>query len=204
MNAASLNTFPEVWLADFEFNASAGQRPSPICMVARELRTGRTLRCWQDELLAQREPPYPLGPEALFVAYYASAEIGCHLALNWPMPARILDLFAEFRCGTSGSTVPCGNGLLGAMAYFGLDAIESNEKAAMRDLAIRGGPYTSAEKAALLDYCESDVVALSKLLPAMLPKIDIPRARSCEDATWPPPRRSNGMESPSTWKRLTG
>ena len=28
----------------------------------------------------------------------------------------------------------------------------------------------------LLDYCETDVVALSKLLPAMLPKIDLPRA----------------------------
>ncbi len=92
------------------------------------------------------------------------------------MPARILDLFAEFRCLTSGLTVPCGKGLLGAMAYFGLDGIESGEKKAMRELAIRGGPYTDAEKAALLDYCESDVVALAKLLPVMLPKIDLPRA----------------------------
>jgi len=176
MTLAGLETFPEVWVADFEFCAPAGERPSPICLVARELRTGRTLRLWQDDLLARRVAPYPLGPEALFVAYYASAEFGCHLAMDWPMPARVLDLFAEFRCLTSGLTVPCGHGLLGAMAYFGLDGIESDEKATMRELAMRGGPYTEAERTALLDYCESDVVALCRLLPVMLPKIDIPRA----------------------------
>ena len=42
-DATSLDTFREVWLVDFEFNALAGERPTPICMVARELRTGRTL-----------------------------------------------------------------------------------------------------------------------------------------------------------------
>ena len=42
-------------------------------------------------------PPYPTGPGSLFVAYYASAELGCHLALGWPLPARVLDLYAEFK-----------------------------------------------------------------------------------------------------------
>jgi hypothetical protein len=121
-------------------------------------------------------PPFPIEEDTLFVAYYASAELGCFLALGWPMPARVLDLFAEFRCVTNGLPVPCGNGLLGALAYFGLDAIEGAEKEAMRDLAIRGGPYTAEERQALLDYCESDVVALAHLLPAMLPKLDLPRA----------------------------
>ena len=46
----------------------------------------------------------------------------------------------------------------------------------MRDLALRGGNYSDCEKIALLDYCESDVLALEKLLPMMLPKIDLPRA----------------------------
>jgi DNA polymerase-1 len=40
----------------------------------------------------------------------------------------------------------------------------------------RGGPWTEAEKAAILDYCESDVAALSRLLPRLLPHIDLPRA----------------------------
>ena len=46
----------------------------------------------------------------------------------------------------------------------------------MRELALRGGPYSSSERGALLDYCQSDVDALAKLLPVMLPKIDLPRA----------------------------
>ena len=46
----------------------------------------------------------------------------------------------------------------------------------MRELAQRPGQHNEAERAALLDYCESDVVALAKLLPSMLPKIDLPRA----------------------------
>ena len=31
------------------------------------------------------------------MAYYASAEMGCHLALGWKLPVNILDLFPEFR-----------------------------------------------------------------------------------------------------------
>src|SRR5262249_11932115 len=80
------------------------------------------------------------------------------------------------RCLTSGLPVPCGNGLLGALAYFGLDGLAAAEKDAMRQLALRGGPYTDAERLDLLDYCQSDVDALARLLPAMGPHIDFPRA----------------------------
>ena len=43
-------------------------------------------------------------------------------------------------------------------------------------IAMRGGPYTDAERIGLLDYCQTDVDALARLLPRMLPKIDLPRA----------------------------
>jgi hypothetical protein len=62
------------------------------------------------------------------------------------------------------------------LAYFGLDSIAAAEKECMRQLAMRGGPYSSEEQAALLDYCQTDVDALARLLPVMLPKIDLPRA----------------------------
>src|SRR5262249_28035833 len=119
---------------------------------------------------------YGTGPDALFVAYYASAEIGCHLALGWAVPQRILDLYAEFRRLTSGLAVPSGRDLLGALAYHGLDGIAAAEKQEMRHLALRGGPYTEAERRPLLDYCQTDVAALARLLPAMLPRLDLPRA----------------------------
>jgi hypothetical protein len=171
-----LADFREVWLCDFEFSAPCGERPTPVCVVAREFRTGRTLRFWRDELTGMSRPPFGIGPDCLFVAYYASAELGCFLALDWPAPARILDLYAEFRRLTSGLTVPCGNSLLGALSWFGLDGLAAVEKDSMRELAQRGEPYTAEECRALLDYCASDVDALARLLPAMLPTIDLPRA----------------------------
>lgn len=170
-----LSSYRWVWAVDFEFTAAPGERPISICCVARELRTGRLERLWL-AAGATCLPPYEIGPESLIVAYYASAELGCHLALGWPLPVRVLDLFAEFRCRTSGLPVPCGNSLLGALTYFGLDGLTATEKDEMRQLAIRGGPYTTAEQQALLDYCQTDVDALAKLLPAMLPRIDLPRA----------------------------
>jgi hypothetical protein len=160
--------YREVWGVDFEFSAPPGERPVPICMVARELRTGRTIRVWQDELRRMSRPPYPTGPDALFVAFYASAELGCHIALNWPMPARILDPFTEFRAATNGLPTVAGASLLGALASHGLDGMASEEKAEMIALALRGGPYSGEERAALLVYCEADVDALARLLPAML------------------------------------
>jgi hypothetical protein len=65
---------------------------------------------------------------------------------------------------------------LGALTYHGLDALTATEKKDMRQLAIGGGPYTRDECAALLDYCQSDVDSLARLLPAMLPRLDLPRA----------------------------
>jgi hypothetical protein len=166
--------FAQIWAVDFEFTAPPGERPEPICLVARELRSGRIVRLWRDEF--GKYPPYPIGADSLFVAYYASAELGCHRALGWPMPARILDLFVEFRHRTNGGDTPAGRGLLGALAYFGLDHIGATEKHDMRALAMRGGPWTAEERAALLDYCQTDVDALARLLPAMAPHVDLPRA----------------------------
>jgi DNA polymerase family A len=168
-----------VWLVDFEFhpaNGREGNTPVPVCMVARDFITGRTMRLWQDEMERLSAAPFPVGESALFVAYYASAEIGCFLALGWPTPTNVLDLFIAFRRYTNGKRIPAGNGLLGALAYYGLDALAADEKDAMRDLVLRGGPWDKAEQQAILDYCESDVLALTKLLPAIRDNIDWPRA----------------------------
>jgi DNA polymerase-1 len=169
-------TFDEIWLVDFEFHAPAGEKPQVICLVARELGTDRLLRLWHDEIGRCNKLPYRTDRDCLFVAYYASAEIGCHLCLGWPLPENILDLYTEFRLLTNGLSSPCGNGLLGALAWHGLDTMASQEKTAMRDLAIRGGPFTADEKAALLDYCQSDVDALARLLPPMEETLDLPHA----------------------------
>ncbi len=166
--------FREIWAVDFEFGSKPGDNPEPVCLVAWEFRSGRKVQLWRNQF--GTAPPYSTGPDALLVAYYASAEISCHLALGWPVPERVLDLFAEFRNHTNGVPPSNGAGLLGALSYYGLDGIGVTEKTDMRELVLRGGPWTNGEQAAILDYCESDVSALSRLLPKMWPQIDLPRA----------------------------
>ena len=176
MRATYWDRFQQVWLVDFEFSAPEGERPHPICLVAREYRTGREIRLWEDELRTRPQPPYPTDGTTLFVAYYASAEVGCHLALGWPVPEAVLDLYAEFRNRTNGRATPCGWSLLGALAYFGLDSLGNAEKREMQELALGGGPYTLDERRGMLDYCASDVDALYRLLPRIQPELDLPRA----------------------------
>jgi hypothetical protein len=168
--------FREVWLADFEFNGGAGDLPVPVCVVARELSTGRTLRLWSDEMAGLSEPPYAIDSDCLFVAYYASAELGCHLALGWTLPENVLDLFAEFRVQTNGVIGAGGAGLLDALAWYGLRGITADEKDSMRDRILAGGPWSPDEQTAILDYCESDVIACDELLKAMTGRVDLPRA----------------------------
>ena len=145
-------------------------------MVAHEFRSGNRIRLFGEELSRRRVAPFPTGARALFCAYFASAELGCFLELGWPLPEYIIDLFAEFRNRTNGLDTVAGNSLLGAMVHFGLDSISVTEKESMRELATRGEPYSVAERTALLDYCETDVLALKQLLTAMLPQLDLPRA----------------------------
>ncbi len=109
---APLDCFDVIWFCDFEYRQPDGETPTPICMVAVEYRSGRLIRLWTDELRARSKPPFPIGPNSLFVAYYASAELLCFLALDWPFPVRVLDLCVEFKRLTSGLMVPCGRGIL--------------------------------------------------------------------------------------------
>ncbi|MGK5083981.1 DNA polymerase [Bdellovibrionota bacterium FG-1] len=170
-----VSSFTEIWAADFEFVSRPGANPEPICFVAKELRSGKCIRLFGEDLTQLTKPPFNFGPESLHLAYFSSAEMNCYLALGWPFPTYNLDLYVEFRNLTNGLLTPFGWSLLGALTHFGIDGIEAVEKEAMRLLAMRGGPYTPVERRQLLEYCESDVVAIEKLFPRMSPLIDVPR-----------------------------
>ena len=168
-----------VFLIDFEFrpeNGREGNTPEPVCLVVKEFLSGVTSRYWKDELEGRTSSPFSVERGALCVAYFASAEMDCFLKLGWQLPENLLDLFVEFRCLTNGTAPPNGAGLLGALLYFGLPAMAAQQKDAMRDLVLRGGPWTPKEQQDILEYCETDVTALELLLPAMLPTLDLPRA----------------------------
>ena len=168
-----------IYLVDFEFHPADGREgnlPVPVCMVVRKWPCGATKRYWKDDLRALAAAPLPTGEKALWVAYFASAEMDCFQVLGWSLPVHVLDLFAEFRCQTNGMRLANGNSLLGALLYYDLPSIGGEQKDAMRDLVLTGGPWSAAQRAAIMDYCETDVLGLAHLLSAMQSKIDWPFA----------------------------
>ena len=150
-----LDMFREVVVVDFEFTAIAGERPVPVCLVARELRSGRRFRMFDQ---FGPLPPYATGPDVLFVAYYASAELG-------------VIAFSAGRCrsgcstfSSSFGTVPMGRsdreahasgcGSARRLIYFGLDTMDAVEKKELQQAIGNGtwcGCFTPEE---ILDYCE--------------------------------------------------
>ena len=168
-----------VYLVDFEFHPAhghEGNRPVPVCMVIREWPSGVTTRYWQGQLRQMQTAPFPVSKNALWVAYYASAELDCFDVLDWTRPVNVLDLFVEFRWMTNGLHLPHGSSLIGALLFFGLTTIAGEQKDVMRDLVLTGGPWNPQQQLDILDYCESDVIALDSLLSAMHTLIDWPRA----------------------------
>ncbi len=168
--------FDQVWVVDFEFSSPPGENPEVVCMVAKEFFSGKLVRMSADELGRQPVAPFSVCEKTLVVAYFSSAEWGCFLQLGWPVPKRIVDLFVEFKNMHNGVPTVAGFSLLGALAQFGLSSIDVAEKEDMKQLAMRGKPYTSTEMKSLLDYCHSDVAATERLLAKMYGFIDLPRA----------------------------
>jgi hypothetical protein len=76
---ASLSQFAEVWVFDFEFIVPPGGRHDVVCLCAKELRPGRSIRQWRSDMRA--EAPYRTDGSALFVCYVATAELGSHLVV---------------------------------------------------------------------------------------------------------------------------
>jgi DNA polymerase I len=189
--------FAEIWVVDFEFYPGSGKRnggrngdkSTPLCLVAFEMRSGRTVRLWQDEF--GPFPPYRLDNNALIVGFMITAEFGCHAALGWGQPARSLDPYVEFRHLTNDGRIKSGErekgfyGLAGALRYFGEDGIDTAHKDEMRDRIIEGPPFNADEREAILRYCEQDVQALARLVQHIVPTItSLPHAMARCNFMW--------------------
>jgi DNA polymerase I len=168
---ARFHHFREMWVVDTEFVAPDGEKPDVVCLVAREVFSGREIRLWRDELRKMGAAPWDVGPEVVTVAYFLPAELGCFQALGWEHPAVTIDLFCEFRTETNGLYLPDGNGLLGALTYHGLDGMPAEEKKRMQLFVMSGGPWSEQERLDIVNYCAADVYATEQLLAAMADKI---------------------------------
>src|SRR6516165_2887498 len=175
--------FHEIWCIDTEFypgvglanGAVHGDAMTPLCLVALEMRSGRLIRLWQDEL--GRFPPYRLDNDALIVGYMLAAEFGFHIAKGWGEPACALDANVEFRHFVNDGSVKSGDrdkgfyGIDGALRYFLEDEIDHARKQAMRDRVLQGPPFSAPEEEDSLDYCEDDTRKLARVVSHIVPTI---------------------------------
>jgi DNA polymerase-1 len=169
---------------DTEFRLDENFRQHVVCIVAREHPGGRTCRIWLDDDPKQRFQ-LPCDEHTLWVSFVATAELRSMLALGRPLPALVLDLYVENRWlhnfqesndERNRKKQEKFFGLLATLRRFGCEWAGAEEKDEMRELILRGGPYTEQQQKDIVEYCESDVIALDALLPKLLSKIDIRRA----------------------------
>ena len=153
------------------------------------MRSGRIIRLWQDDSV--RIPPFDLGPDSLFIAYMNSAEFGTHLALGWGQPACSIDAYIEFRHATNDGRIKVGDrdkgfySIGGALQYFLEDGIDTAQKKDMRKRIMQGPPFSNEDRADFLDYCETDVDALVRLVPHLIPTIrSLPHAMMRAQFAW--------------------
>jgi hypothetical protein len=93
------------------------------------------------------------------------------------MPARVLDLYVEFKLLSNGVALQTNKSLLGFAANFGVDGFGVGEKKSMQlMIAERGRSCVGTDREAVLDYCEADVTVMREGYPKIEPHIDFPRA----------------------------
>ena len=63
-------------------------------VLDENLQHVRTIRLWRGEF--GPAPPFDIGPDTLFVAYTAWAEMTCFMVLGWKFPMHIFDLHTAY------------------------------------------------------------------------------------------------------------
>src|ERR1700693_3142391 len=194
-----------IWVADTEFHSQTKSKSGkfdangglqvPVCAVFYNPITGEETR--QFYIPGEPYPPCPiaLGPDSLLVAFTATAELKTMLSLWDRMPTRVLDLEMEWlsinneeymrdrlknearAAKKHGDLSPLS--LLGVCALYGISTRAQEHKDKMRDLVLRGGPWTEEEQQNILDYCADDVYDTAALLAVFWKKI--PAAYYCRE-----------------------
>ena len=180
--------FRTIWHVDFEFREDANHLPIPVCMYAREERSGATISLWRDELLRLTHAPFDTGPDSVMVAFASNAELACFLALGWPFPTNVLDPYVENIVTINGNTAiwpPPDEknrkgrpGLLDALKLHDLPGCgrSKEEKERIRRMILDNEEYTPEQRREIQDYNKDDVDDTIALLEVLAPTIDVGRA----------------------------
>jgi hypothetical protein len=183
--------FTNVVVVDFEYEVADGDLPNVLCMVARvldeNLRHVRTHILWRgaagqplppiDTYRGDfgRKPPFDIGPDTLFVAYSAWAEMTCFQVLGWKFPVHIFDLHTAY-LATSNILLPHNpdekrkrprKRLADACRAYGIEGWERIDKETIAK-DIGEGRWQKYGRERVLEYCEEDCRAETELLRRQL------------------------------------
>lgn len=173
-----MSNFRTITVCDFEYEVAPGDLPNVLCMAAHVLNENlehvRTVRLWRGEF--GRTPPFDIGPDALFVAYSAWAELTCFQVLGWQFPAYVFDQYTAYLA--SSNILPPHDpdavrekprkDLANACRAYALEGWEQIDKG---DIAQSIGNGTWRQRYTpeqISDYCAEDVRMEVSLLIAQL------------------------------------
>ena len=172
-----MSHFSQVVVCDFEYEIQPGGLPNVLCMVAyvldQNLQHVRTIRLWRGGF--SKFLPFDIGPDTLFVAYSAWAELIVFMMLGWKFPRHVFDLHTAY-LSVSNILLPyepelkrikARKGLSDACHAYGIEGWQSIDKPTIAK-DIGEGRWEQYGKEAVFHYCEEDVEKSAELLRAML------------------------------------
>jgi DNA polymerase-1 len=165
--------FSTVVVCDFEYEVADGDLPNVLCMVAyvldQNLQHVRTIKLWRGDF--GKEPPFDIGPDSLFVAYSAWAELTCFMQLGWRFPRHVFDLHTAY-LAVSNILLPYEpdekrkkqrKRLPDACRAYGIEGWERVDKDSIAK-DIGEGNWQKYGRENVLEYCEEDVRMSVQLL----------------------------------------
>jgi hypothetical protein len=155
-------------------------------VLDEQLQHVRTIRRWRGDF--NPTPPFDIGPDTLFVAYSAWAEMTCFLVLGWKFPKHVFDQHTAY-LAASNVLLPHNpdevrkrprKRLSDACRAYGVDGWERIDKRKISQ-DIGQGRWRDHGREAVFDYCEEDVRTSTALLRRQLrgrpglPRCDVAR-----------------------------
>ncbi len=164
------DNFDHVVIFDTEYRQAAGENPTVVCMVLKDIITDKCYRLKGEKL---KSFPFPIDDNTLFVAHYACAEVNSMLALGLGKPKFIFDTLVEDKKLRWGFAPSQRFGLLSSCHHYGVEATMSEQyKESMRELIMENKNYTASQMNWILKYCEEDVINTEKLFYKLLDEHD--------------------------------
>ena len=175
-----------------EFDLRPGDLPVLLCLVAyildENLNHVRTIKLWREQLLAFKHPPFDVGPNTLFVAYSAQAELTIFEVLGWPFPKHVYDLHTAYLASSNillpyepdVKRVKQRKRLSDACRAYDIEGWENIDKAQIAK-DIGEGRWRDYGQTVVFDYCEEDVDKSAELLRRQIrgsnrfPRVDTDR-----------------------------